>query len=486
VENYYEASLSYCGLLSLLLVPQAFAGATRRQRILYAVWIGLIAIPIIFPWFRYLFWLFRGAYFRTFSLFSIFALLVMSMTALSRYIERGTINLWTLGTTVAVLLCILHCPIREMQTLMNHELAWTVTGFLTLYAALLIIGRVMKQERILGWAVIVVAVIEVIHFGRITVDRPTVTKQELNQRIGYNDQTVDAVREIKSSDDSFFRITKTWGSGPANRRSDNDAMVFGYYSTLSYSSYNSINYIKFLMAVDVISSTDVALQTLWSPGLTWQPLLSTFACEKYALTTNPVPFELAERYDFVRRYENIYLFRNKAFLPFGLTFDRYIPEDVFLQMPSWAKPLALVHVVAIAGNDIIDKQRLSELSLDELKQRLREEPLPDVLAQRRATALKIRSFSETQIDGSVRLGSDGVLVLQMPFDAGWHAFSDGQIAPVLKVDAGLMGVVLKSGEHAVKLIYRPPFLLAGAVVTLMSFVIFSWSAWRCPQLRLPD
>jgi hypothetical protein len=485
-DNYYEASLSYCGLLTVLLVPQVFASANRRQRILYAVWLALIAIPILFPWFRYLFWFFQGGYFRAFSLFSIFALLVMSMTALSRYIERGTINLWTLGATVAVLLSILHCPIREMQALINHELAWTATVFLTLYAVLLILGRAMKRQRIAGWAAIAVAVIEVIHFDRITVNRPTVTKQELNQRIGYNDQTVEAVREIKSSDESFYRITKTWGSGPANRISHNDAMVFGYYSTQSYSTYNHINYIKFLMAVDVISSADAPLKAQWSGGLIWHPLLSTFACEKYALTTNPEPFELAERYEFLKRYEDIYLFRNKAFLPFGLTFDRYIPEEVFLRMPSWAKPEALIHAVAIASHDLPDKPKLSELSLDELKQRIRDTPLPDVLAQHRATALKIRSFSETRIDGSVRLGSDGVLALQMPFDAGWHAFSDGQIAPVLKVDAGLLGVVLKSGEHAVKLIYRPPFLLVGAAVTLMSCVILSWGVWRWPRIRLPD
>jgi uncharacterized membrane protein YfhO len=485
-DNYYEASLSYCGLLTLLLVPQVFAGATRRQRILYAVWLALIAIPILFPWFRYLFWLFQGGYFRAFSLFSIFALLVMSLTALSRYIERGTINLWALGATVAALLSILHCPIREIQELINHELAWTATIFLTLYTALLVLGRAIKRQRITGWAAIVVAVIEVIHFDRITVDRPTVTKQELNQRIGYNDQTVDAVREVKSSDESFFRITKTWGSGPTNFRSENDAMVFGYYSTLAYSTYNNINYIKFLMAVGAISSADAAIEAQWSPGLIWHPLLSSFACEKYALTTDPVPFELAERYEFLKRYENIYLFRNKAFLPFGLTFDRYIPEEVFLQMPSWVKPQALVHAVAIASHDLPDKPKLSGLSLEELKQRIRDTPLPDVLTQRRATALRIRSFSETQIDGSVRLVSDGVLALQMPFDAGWHAFSDGQIAPVLKVDAGLLGVVLKSGEHAVSLVYRPPFLFAGAAVTLICCVILSWGAWRWPRIPLPD
>jgi hypothetical protein len=486
-KNYYEGSLGYCGLLSLLLVPQAFAGATRRQRILYAMFLALIIIPVVLPWFRYLLWLFQGGYFRTFSLFSIFVFLVLGMTALSRYIERGTINLWTLGATFVVLLGILHCPIGEMQSLINHELAWAATVFLTLYAALLIIGYTVKRQSIAGWAMIVVAVIEVVHFDRITVNRPTVTKQELNQRVGYNDQTADAVREIKSSDTSFFRITKTWGSGLANRTSYyNDAMVFRFYGTPSYNSFNNIDYIKFLIAVDVIPSDKIATDAQWSPGLLWELLLSTFACEKYVVTTDPVRFETADHYEFVKRYGNIYLFRNKAFLPLGLTFEHYIPEEVFLQMPSWAKPQALVHTVAITDKDAANKHQISPLSLDELKQRIRDTSLPDVLAQRRATALKIQSFSETRIDGSVRLDSDGVLMLQMPFDAGWHGFIDGRTAPVLKVDAGLLGVVVKKGEHAVKLIYRPPFLFAGAAVTLLSCVIFAWSIWRWPRIRLRD
>lgn len=480
-ENYYESSLSYCGLLPLLLLPQAFVAASRRQRILGIVFLSLIIIPILFPWFRYLLWLFQGGYFRAFSLFSIFVLLVLSMTALSRYLERGTINLWALPATLVVLLGLLHLPISAIQNVIDHRLAWIATFLLIAFAGLLTIGHALKRQGVFGWAAVVVGLVEMICFERISVNRPTVMKQELNQRIGFNDQTVDAVREIKSNDQSFFRITKTWGSGPANRPSYNDAMVFGYYSTLSYSAYNNLNYIKFLMAMGVISSEDAATEVQWSLGLTWQPLLSTFACEKYALTTRPAPFEHAERYEFLKRYGNIYLFRNKAFLPFGLTFDHYIPEDVFLQMPSWAKPLALVHVVAIADHE--GKSGLSELSLDELKQRIRETPLPDVLAERRATALSIHSFKETHIDGTVRLDHNGVLVFQMPFDTGWHAFMDGQTARILRVDAGLLGVVLKSGEHAIKLIYRPPFLYAGAAVTLTSCALLLLGIWRWPRIR---
>jgi uncharacterized membrane protein YfhO len=252
---------------------------------------------------------------------------------------------------------------------------------------------------------------------------------------------------------------------------------------LSYSSYNNLNYFKFLMALDVISPETARRDAQWTLGLIGQPLLSAFAGEKYALTTRPEPFQEAKHYEFLKRYGDIYAFRNNAFLPLGLIFEHYIREDVFLQMPTWAKRLALIHTVTIADNQ--QKDGLSALSLDELKQRIRAISLPDVFVSGRATALNMRSFSETTIDGSVRLDSDGLLLFQMPFDPGWHAFVDQRSAPVVKADVGLLGVVIKRGEHVVKLVYRPPFLFSGAVVTILSCIIFWWSLWRWPNIHLP-
>ena len=484
-QNYFEAPTFYCGLFSLLLLPQVFTGATRRQRILYPLFLTFMIIPVLFPWFRYLFWLFQGGYFRAFSFFSMFGVVMLSMTALSRYGRGRSLNLWVLGATLLALLGVLYLLFNEFQTLINYSVRRTAAILLILYAALLITGKIAKRQSITAWVLAILAAIELIYFDRITVNRPTVTKQELNERVGYNDETVDAVREIKAKDSSFFRITKTWGSGPATRVSYNDAMVFGYYGTMSYSSFNNLDYIKFLRAVDVISSDDVATEAQWSPGLQWYPLLSTFACEKYVLTENPVRFETADHYEFVKRYGSIYLFRNKVFLPFGVTFNRYLPEDIFLQMPSWAKSQALLYAVVLSDKLAADQPGLSRLSLDELTQQMRETSIPDILAERQAAALDIHSFRQTRIEGRVRLNQKSILVFQTPFDAGWHAFMDGRTVPVIKVDAGLLGAVLESGDHAVELYYRPPFLYAGAALTLVSFLILSLSLWRWPRIHLP-
>jgi uncharacterized membrane protein YfhO len=483
-ENYFEAPITYCGLLCLLMVPQAFVGASRRQRILYSLFVIFAVVPVISPWFRYLFWVFKGGYFRAFSLFCVLGIITLSMTAFSRYAERRPLNLWVLGASLLLLLSVLYLPSQAMQMLVSKQLKQAAAIFLILYAALLIIGQIAKRQSITGLIILFVAAVELVQFDRITVNRPTVTKQELRERVGFNDDTVDAIRDVKAGDSSFFRITKTWGSGPATRLSYNDAMVFNYYGTMSYSSFNNLNYIKFLLAVDAISSVDISTDAQWSPGLIGHPLLSMFACEKYALTKNPVPYETAEQFEFIRRYGSIYLFRDNIHLPFGLVFDRYISEDVFLHLPSSAKPEALLHGVILSEQDAAHQSELSRVTRDELMQQLSTNSLPDALAERRATAMNMHSFRQTRIQGTVRMNQNGIVVFQMPFDAGWHAFSNGRPAPTLKVDGGLFGVALKDGEHWIELRYRPPLLYAGAAVSVLSCAVLLFSLWRWPRIRL--
>jgi uncharacterized membrane protein YfhO len=486
-QNYLEAPMTYCGLVCLVIFPQIFVGSTLRHRILYGFFFGVILVTAVFPWFRYLFWAFQGDYYRTLSLFTVFGIITLGMTAFSRYIKGGRLNLWVLGSTIFLLISILYFPLSAFQSLISPPLRVVATVFLVSYAILLAVGQLVKRPQIVGWIIVALAAIEIVYFDQITVaNRPTVTKTELDERTGYNDETVDAVRDINASDKSFFRIRKNRGSGPGMLESLNDAMVFGYYGTSSYSSFNNLNYIKFLMAVGAMSESDLATDTRWSYGLVEYPLLSTFACEKYVLTDNPAPFKTAEYYEFVTRYGNKYLFRNQLFLPLGLSFGYYISEDMFLQLPQWAKPLALLNAAVLSNKDAADGLGPAPLTMDDIKYQVIETSLPDIAAKRRSTALNIRSFRQTCIDGTIQLNQRSVLVLQTPFDPGWHAFQDGRVAQVLKADFGLLGVVLNAGGHTVELRYRPPFLYAGAAVSVVSLLTFAASLWRWPRIRLPQ
>ena len=484
-QNYLEAPLSYCGLFCLVIFPQAFIGAPRRQRIISLLFLAGILILTVFPWFRYLFWLFQGDYYRTYSLFSILGLITLSMMAFSHYIEGRPLSLGALAATTVVLVGTLYLPFEELQTLINPGLKRAATIFLLLYGIVLAAGQLMKRQKIAACLILGLAAVELVQFDRITVsNRKTVSKQELRERVSYNDETLDAVRDLKTSDGNFFRITKFPPSGPSVWPSLNDAMVFGYYGTSSYSSFNNFNYTNFLTAVDAMPPNSES-ETRWAIGLIGNAVSSIFAGEKYALVSDPRPFQTPPQYRFIKPYGKYYLFHNELFLPLGLTYNRYIEEDVFRQLPTGAKSEALVRAVALSKENEAEKQGLAQMTTSELERDIRDTPLPDVVAARRDTALVLTSFRQNRIEGTVRLGQKSILVLQTPFDRGWRALQDGQAAPVLKVDAGLLGVGLDAGEHKVELHYRNPFLVPALAVTLASFLILAAGLWRWPRLGLP-
>ena len=136
-QNYLEAPITYCGLLSLLVFPQAFLHASRRRKIILLLFLGGALIPTILPWFRYLFWLFQGDYYRTHSLFSIFGLITISMVVLSGYTEGKRINIWLLAATELLLLGTLYFPFYSAPTLVFTSLQNTAAILLLLIGIVL-------------------------------------------------------------------------------------------------------------------------------------------------------------------------------------------------------------------------------------------------------------------------------------------------------------------------------------------------------------
>jgi uncharacterized membrane protein YfhO len=352
-----------------------------------------------------------------------------------------------------------------------------------LFSLILAAGQLARKQTLAAYVLLGLSILELIGFDRITVsERSTVTKQELKERIGYNDETIEAVRDIKADDKSFFRITKLQPSTLSIFPSLNDAMVFDYYGTSSYSSFNSVNYTNFLTAAGVMpanSETD----TRWSVGLTDSALLSAFACEKYLLVNDPAKFQMDPHYEAMQRYGKNFLFRNQLYMPFGLVFSRYLDEETFLRFPVAGKQESLVRAVVLSDQNGAAKEGLSQLSSSELEEDISTTPLPDAVAARRKTAFELDSFRQTHIAGRVRLEEKGILVFQTPFDWGWKAWQNGQATPVLKVDAGLLGVGLDAGQHTIELHYRNPVLIPAVAITLVSLLILAAGLWRWPRLE---
>ena len=117
----------------------------------------------------------------------------------------------------------------------------------------------------------------------------------------------------------------------------------------------------------------------------------------------------------MRRYGGSWLLRNQMFLPLGLTFDRYLSEDQFLQLSRDEKERALLAIAVIDPATCATARNLGKVTIGDLAEESGESSIPAMVEQRRATGWRQTSFRQSRLEGGVRVDQSSILVLQTPF-----------------------------------------------------------------------
>ncbi len=327
-NNYLEAPLFYIGLLTLLIFPQVFIHLNKRKKIVFASFLGFWALTLIFPFLRHAMLAFTGDYFRYgFDFFIPFTLLFYAIYALNELDKTLKINIKLLAATFIVLLIALFFPYSSIPiSAIDNDLRFLIVFFLSLYAGIIILLSKAKYRSFAQIALILVIITELSYFSyKSYAKREPVTKKEfLENAGGYKDGTIKAVNYIHSIDQTpFFRTEKDYQSGNAEHGSLNDAMAQGYYGTTSYSSFNQLNYVRFLEETGLIQKGDETA-TRWITGFRANPLLQTFGNVKYNLSQSENPDFIRFGFDSIHTVENTQILKNRFYLPFGYTYDKYM------------------------------------------------------------------------------------------------------------------------------------------------------------------
>ena len=74
---------------------------------------------------------------------------------------------------------------------------------------------------------------------------------------------------------------------------------------------------------------------------------------------------------------------------------------------------------------------------------------------------QLASYTPDRVVVRTRASREALLVLADNFYAGWEARVDGRVAPILRTDHTLRGVVVPAGEHEVVFRFRPRDLYTG-------------------------
>lgn len=470
--NYLEAPVLYCGLISLLLLPQVFIFLNNKRKSLYLAIILLCVFPLIFPYFRRLFWLFTGDYFRSFSFLVSIFMLIFSLHSLSYIEERSKVNVMLLAATLIFLLATLFFPYPYGQMFINTKVQLLAAAFLTAYAVLIYFMRNPWTRRIARILILIALCAELSYFSYITVnERSVVTARELSQKRGYNDYTLDAVSYLDSNDKSFFRICKYYSSGPAIHRSLNDGMAQGYKGISSYNPFNQRYYIKFLSALGIIDPSD-EIATRWACGLESRIIPQTVLSVKYALTKDKDAKITNFGYRLLNKTGDVYIFRNDFYLPLGFTYDAFIPMHDFKKLSNVEKDIALLKACVVYKDDEKDIKGLNVIGAGDVKKEFGIGEYGKCADKLREEALSISAQGQNFIKGKIGVSRKKMLFLSIPYDDGWKVWVDGKRAIAKVVNMGFIGLPLDAGEHTVGLKYESPLLVPGAAISLAGILIY--------------
>lgn len=499
-KDYMGAPLSYCGLISLLLVPQVFASLKTRKKLVYGTFIGIFIFASIFSWFRRAFWLFQGDYFRVFSLYTSIIFILFSTLSLDKISRGQKVNLWILGVSFITLLLLLYFPYdlhfqdshgqpMLLQAAIDNRIQTQVALFLAIISGLLVLFSFNRYSKFVPIALLAITFVELADFSYISVNkRNVITAAEMHGKTGYNDYSNEALEFIKKQDQGFFRIEKNFGSSPAIHPSMNDSKVQHYFGSSSYTSFNQLNYINFLATCDVLNPRKED-QTRWAIGVKTLPILQVLTGVRYLIVKGEAGGKLNPIYENIGRFSDVTVLKSKYALPLGIAYDSYILRSDFSKLDAFKKQIALLKAIMIPdglASDLSSMTRITENDLQAGSYSINE--LAMDTDKLKAGSFHIRNFSNNSLDGEIKTRIKQLVFLSIPFDKGWEAKVNGKDAAIIMVDGGLSAILVESGNNAISLRYFPPFVKTGLYFTLLGLLIFGMlvfnEKFRRSNLRL--
>lgn len=86
--------------------------------------------------------------------------------------------------------------------------------------------------------------------------------------------------------------------------------------------------------------------------------------------------------------------------------------------------------------------------------------------------MKISSYTDTTVDGTITANEDGMFYTSIPDEKGWKLFIDGKEVEKLLLIDSFIGAPLSAGEHTIHLEYFPEGLILGIVISVAALLIF--------------
>ncbi|MBR6615157.1 MAG: YfhO family protein, partial [Lachnospiraceae bacterium] len=127
----------------------------------------------------------------------------------------------------------------------------------------------------------------------------------------------------------------------------------------------------------------------------------------------------------------------------------------------------------VAGNQITLTSQTDDQDMKCEVYRFSDEAMISVYEKLNESPLKLTSWEDTKLEGTVNAAERGVLFTSIPYEKGWTVKVDGEAAETEKIFDAFLSVQIPSGEHEITFEYFPAGLKPGIIITLASMAILA-------------
>lgn len=450
--NYLEAPLLYVGIPMLLFIPFFFIQQDKIRKRLYSSLVVVVAISLIFPWFRNAFWGFQLDYFRNFTMIIGVFLLIISMRGFDRFLNT-TIKppKWLLPSIVIVLMIVLF----RASSIDNFDPGKrALVVFLLLGYGLSLLAYQFTRKS--GFLILFMGMV-LIDLGSnayATVnERDIVSEKDIQNGELFSGNTLKALEFLKEHDKDLYRIAKNYSSGPAIHMSMNDAMVQGFNGLIGYSSFHYKYYLRFMRELGCIDPTN-ADESKWVYKVLNRPFLSSFLGAKYFLNKgNPMDFD-PNNFVQISQVKDIYITESKLALPLVIAYDKYILQDDFRKLGMINKDYVLYQALVVEPNDVKSLHMLTPFNLSDTLSGNLSSGFTKVAMERRRMMNVIARPTLTGIEADIELPKSAVVVFQVPNRDRNTVFINGEEQEKHIGNFGFPAMAIdKPGKYAIEFKY---------------------------------
>ena len=222
-----------------------------------------------------------------------------------------------------------------------------------------------------------------------------------------------------------------------------------------------------------------------------EPELSNYALRgllsvEYLLTTpdhqSAFESEADEGWAYEGEVDGFVLYRNKNYVPMGFTYDYYVTQQTYQQLNKTYRSNLLMRALVLQEEDISACADLLSPLPDRLLDTLDYQGYTQDCADRRAHACSVFQMNNSGFHAQITLDKENLVFFSVPYDDGFTAYVNGEAAPILEVDQGLMAVRCPAGENTIDFVYQAAGLDLSRPVTLVAIPVWlaytAWFVWR--------